>query len=170
MDLKGATLELEGSDGAHPFEGSSLLGRYYLAGLSHENIVVGATKEYGFHPEEAFSELRLNMEQSWTDEYKTRIEAHIHEEGIKIWRPLEKWKPVRIRTGVRALPPMTQLGALPLLRFQKPNYWVISGLGSRGVLYHAWLGSQIAKSILYVMKHPSNDVSAFLHPPLWTIG
>ncbi len=68
------------------------------------------------------------------------------------------------RSGVRALPPRTAGGSLPLLgRLEGavvrgsaaagaaaplPPVWVVAGLGSRGLVYHAWLGEQLARAVL----------------------
>ena len=55
-----------------------------------------------------------------------------------------------VRSGVRALPPRTKEGALPLagrLRTDRP-WWVVAGLGARGLVYHAWLGKLVAAAIL----------------------
>ena len=56
-----------------------------------------------------------------------------------------------VRSGVRALPPRTAEGSLPLAgKLQEPGrqWWVVVGLGARGLVYHAWLGRLIACAIL----------------------
>ena len=63
-----------------------------------------------------------------------------------------------VKWGVRALPPRTQLGALPLLGRVLPArtaeqpvsapIWVLVGLGSRGLVYHALLAEQLATAVL----------------------
>ena len=63
---------------------------------------------------------------------------------------LHRWRVAGVRSGVRALPPRTAQGALPLagrLRDDKP-WWVVSGLGARGLVYHAWLGQLLAAAVL----------------------
>lgn len=52
---------------------------------------------------------------------------------------------------MRALPPRTAYGSLPLvgqLHAGSP-YWLCVGLGSRGLVYHAWLGQLLADAILH---------------------
>lgn len=55
-----------------------------------------------------------------------------------------------VRAGVRAMPPRTAQGALPLAGRLRPDrcWWVVSGLGARGLVYHAWLGRLLAAAVL----------------------
>lgn len=63
-------------------------------------------------------------------------------------------------SGVRAMPPRTQLGSVPLTgRMPRPehrNAWYVTGLGGRGLLYHAELGRTVALAAL------TNDEGALL--------
>lgn len=55
-----------------------------------------------------------------------------------------------IRLGVRALPPRTAAGAMPLAG-QVPgmdDVWVVAGLGARGLVYHAWLAQLVAQGVM----------------------
>lgn len=52
--------------------------------------------------------------------------------------------------GIRA---SSKQGHHPILGRSGPKTWFMTGLGSKGLLYHAWLGRQLAKSVL------SNDPS-----------
>lgn len=58
-----------------------------------------------------------------------------------------------MRTGVRALPPRTPYGSIPLAgRVQdggegQPPCWVLVGLGARGLVYHALLGKWLAAAV-----------------------
>ncbi len=51
---------------------------------------------------------------------------------------------------MRALPPRDQHGSLPLAGrvASEQNLWVVGGLGARGLVYHAWLGSLMARAVL----------------------
>lgn len=55
-----------------------------------------------------------------------------------------------MRSGVRALPPRSAAGSLPLAGKLEAgrNWWVVAGLGARGLVYHAWLGRLIAQAVL----------------------
>ncbi|KAH9293725.1 hypothetical protein KI387_041072, partial [Taxus chinensis] len=87
--------------------------------------------------------------------------------------PIQNWMVLGSQAGVRAMPPRTSLGALPIIGcidnfvidyFQKykqtentnyclshqktiPKYWFVGGLGSRGLIYHGWLGKMIARAV-----------------------
>ena len=73
----------------------------------------------------------------------------------------------RVRAGVRALPRRTHNGYVPLVDLlpsdklssthtqdDLPQTWIFTGLGSRGLTHHAFLGRRLARAIL------SGDVSA----------
>jgi glycine/D-amino acid oxidase-like deaminating enzyme len=57
---------------------------------------------------------------------------------------------------VRALPPRSQLGSVPLVGRLPPElgnpeerpWWLLVGLGARGLVYHAWLARQLARAAL----------------------
>lgn len=140
-------MQPKGHNAPH-FNGPSLLNHIYLASQSPDCAIIGATYKYDYTSTEALSELDHNLNQSWPRAYESSAIDYLHSEGKKVWRPLTDWEPVQLRTGVRALPPKTHRGALPLLRFLNPNIWIISGLGTRGLLYHAYLGATTAHSIL----------------------
>ncbi|XP_038700666.1 uncharacterized protein LOC119997601 isoform X2 [Tripterygium wilfordii] len=69
---------------------------------------------------------------------------------------IKNWTLTGARAGLRAMPPLTPLGSLPLLGsvndFVAKNcttrYWLFGGLGSRGLLYHGWLGKLIAQAVV----------------------
>ena len=63
---------------------------------------------------------------------------------------LGRWRITGVRTGVRALPPRDSQGSLPLAGRvnSKHRLWVVGGLGARGLVYHAWLGSAMAQAVL----------------------
>ncbi|GJQ11829.1 hypothetical protein GpartN1_g3620.t1 [Galdieria partita] len=60
---------------------------------------------------------------------------------------------IHIDGAFRALPERTQLGSIPIVdlagKFKECNMWLYTGLGSRGILYHAWLSQQLAKAIVF---------------------
>lgn len=90
--------------------------------------------------------------------------------AAQLWAPVNQWKVSRIRNGVRAIPPRTPAGSIPLLDCLPsspcaphqgtppealsaqmpvmPRVWVIGGLGARGLLYHAMLAKLLATAIL----------------------
>ena len=63
------------------------------------------------------------------------------------------WRPSQATSGMRALPPRSVLGTVPIVgRLQGvpegKDVWVLTGLGSRGVLYHAYLGRCLAQAVV----------------------
>ncbi|KAJ9163000.1 hypothetical protein P3X46_022723 [Hevea brasiliensis] len=69
---------------------------------------------------------------------------------------IKDWTFTGAKAGLRAMPPQTPQGSLPLLGcvndFVGDNcickYWLFGGLGSRGLLYHARLGNLMAQAVL----------------------
>lgn len=59
---------------------------------------------------------------------------------------MHRWEVVGVRSGVRALPQRSAQGSLPLAGKLEggKKWWVVAGLGARGLVYHAWLGRLIA--------------------------
>lgn len=91
--------------------------------------------------------------------------------GLKIgassvWPPLSSWSVSAVRSGVRAIPSRTESGSIPYLgRFRdksapvrgdgdgdgatgRSEWWLVCGLGARGLVYHAWLGKLLAEAVL----------------------
>ena len=68
------------------------------------------------------------------------------------------WTLTGAQAGVRAMPPLTPQGSFPLLgciddhvvgsSCGTSKYWLIGGLGARGLLYHGWLGKLTARAVL----------------------
>ncbi|KAG8470280.1 hypothetical protein KFE25_008701 [Diacronema lutheri] len=66
--------------------------------------------------------------------------------------------------GVRAMPPRTRLGSVPLagrVPGHERNAWFVAGLGGRGLLYHAELGRTVALAAL------ADDDGALLPDCTW---
>ncbi|HSX37970.1 MAG TPA: FAD-dependent oxidoreductase [Chlamydiales bacterium] len=62
----------------------------------------------------------------------------------KFYSKAEDFKILEIRSGARISRPK---GYRPLIEKINHKTWVFTGLGSRGLLYHAWLGKQLAQEI-----------------------
>jgi hypothetical protein len=61
-----------------------------------------------------------------------------------------RWRSAGVRSGMRALTPRTHLGTLPLVGRLAAGrrWWLVGGLGARGLVYHAWLGAITAAAVL----------------------
>ncbi len=66
------------------------------------------------------------------------------DKAARIYPPAKEFKIVEIRTGVRASPKM---GHQPVFAKIGPKYWVFTGLGSRGLMYHALLAKKLVMMI-----------------------
>jgi glycine/D-amino acid oxidase-like deaminating enzyme len=62
----------------------------------------------------------------------------------KFYPPASDFEVVEIRAGARISQPK---GYRPILEKLDAKTWVFTGLGSRGLLYHAWLGKQLANHL-----------------------
>lgn len=73
-----------------------------------------------------------------------------------VYPGISKWNFVRARAGIRAMPPLTTNGSLPLLGClndvtgERSNcvFWLVGGLGARGLLYHSLVGKLTAKAVI----------------------
>jgi glycine/D-amino acid oxidase-like deaminating enzyme len=66
------------------------------------------------------------------------------EKAAKFYPPAKTFEILEVRAGVRISRPK---GYRPIVEQIGPKTWVFTGLGSRGMLYHAWLGKQVADAI-----------------------
>lgn len=66
------------------------------------------------------------------------------------------------RSGMRALPPRNTAGAVPLAGrlHEGRSWWLLAGLGARGLVYHAWLAQRVAAAVVH------DDESPLLLPEL----
>ncbi|KAL4528602.1 hypothetical protein Ndes2437A_g03161 [Nannochloris sp. 'desiccata'] len=74
------------------------------------------------------------------------------------------WQVATVRSGYRALPQRTAEGSIPYAgklvypitavgedrstKERKHNWWVVGGLGARGLVYHGWLGKIVAAGVV----------------------
>ena len=72
--------------------------------------------------------------------------AELREKMGLFYPSAREWEEVELRMGVRAAP---QVGYRPIIAKLASNQWALAGLGSRGVLYHALLGRDLAEQIMY---------------------
>ncbi|GAB4832725.1 hypothetical protein Ancab_006742 [Ancistrocladus abbreviatus] len=109
----------------------------------------------------------LHLGATW--EWKSRNHSpHVFPE--EAWRAIEEllpkasavyphignWTLTGARAGLRGMPPLTPQGSLPLLGCvddlvgaqRSCKYWLVGGLGSRGLLYHGWVGKLTAQAVL----------------------
>lgn len=154
-----------GGGGGYPPGAPSLLGSTYISAHGTKNLVVGATKRYGLSAAEAYSQC---SQPAVTD----AAVAHAAVEALlppaaELWPPVAGWEVAAVVSGVRALPTRGRDGSIPYIgriparwaaegleeqqAQQQPGerpWWLVGGLGARGLVYHAWLGRLVAEALL----------------------
>lgn len=71
-------------------------------------------------------------------------EKELLEKAARFYPPAAQFQVVQRGCGVRVSP---RVGYLPFAEQIGPKQWVFTGLGSRGLLYHAYLGKQLAEKV-----------------------
>lgn len=133
-----------------PLMSGSYVVPQYTSNSKACKIIVGATHQYGF------------------DDGDFDISNKEKLEGVKdeLSGPLQKllpqlfdeWNISGIQTGIRAVPPRNLEGAIPIVCQVKgaPEdrfCWLFTGLGGRGLMYHAFLGRKLAHAIIAGREH-----------------
>ncbi|KAG6410470.1 hypothetical protein SASPL_128531 [Salvia splendens] len=109
----------------------------------------------------------MDLGSTWDWEsrnYSRGVTADEASEAVKLLLPkacsvypaIKKWDVTGTVGGLRGMPPVTANGSLPLLgcidkyidRSRSCKYWLFTGLGARGLLYHGWLGKLLVRAVL----------------------
>lgn len=78
----------------------------------------------------------------WKPEAKKAEE--LIEQAAQFYPPVRDFQVIEMLCGVRLSP---KVGYRPFWEQVLPKIWVFTGLGSRGLLYHAWLGKELAEKV-----------------------
>lgn len=141
-----AHLELPDEYEEYQSQAPNLLSHTWLAVQGARKMVLGATKDWHSGPE--CGDVSAEEESLVQDELVQR--------AAQFYPRIKQWEVKSLRAGVRAMPPRTPLGALPLAgcvnKLVQPlqsetQWWLIGGLGSRGLIYHGWLGELVAAAV-----------------------
>eukprot|EP00887_Chlorella_sp_A99_P005223 scaffold1.g5223.t1 len=158
--------------GGYPPGAPSLLGSPYISAHGSRSLVVGATKRYGLTPAEALAQCAQPAVGAPAE--RAAAEAALLPPAAQLWPPLGAWRVEAVLSGVRALPTRGSDGSIPYLgrlpaattaqdaaeglpranaagdqeEGRRPAWWIVGGLGSRGLVYHAWLGRLAAEAAL----------------------
>lgn len=141
-----AHLELPDDMIGYPESGPSILSDAWIAVQGPRNLDVGSTWEWK----------SLNSSPNVSNDEASKALLQLLPKASSIYPAIKDWIFTGARAGLRAMPPLTTLGSLPLLgcindvigRNHTCKYWLFGGLGSRGLLYHAWLGNLMAQAVL----------------------
>ncbi|XP_024978891.1 uncharacterized protein LOC112516117 isoform X2 [Cynara cardunculus var. scolymus] len=129
-----------------PEHSPSILSDAWLAIQNPRNLYMGSTWEWK----------SCNYAQNVSMEEASKALEELLPKAAAIYPGITKWAFEGASAGLRAMPPLTGNGSLPLLgciddfisQTHASKFWLFSGLGSRGLLYHAWLGKLMAKAVL----------------------
>lgn len=106
----------------------SLMGKKYLAKMEEEGeFEIGSTYERGFTTDLPEMESALRELQEAVEEFASGADV------------------LECRAGVRVI---NSFGYLPIAKKLSSKCTVLTGMGSRGLLYHAYYGKMVAQSIL----------------------
>ncbi|XP_062010546.1 uncharacterized protein LOC133726922 isoform X1 [Rosa rugosa] len=132
--------------GEYPGFGPSILSDAWLAVQGPRSLYMGSTWEW---------KSRNSSSNVSADEAAEALKDLLPK-ACGIYPVVKDWTFIGARAGLRAMPPLTPHGSLPLLgcvnniigQNQTCKYWLFGGLGSRGLLYHGWLGKLMAQAVL----------------------
>ncbi|KAF5788191.1 putative FAD dependent oxidoreductase, FAD/NAD(P)-binding domain superfamily [Helianthus annuus] len=124
----------------------SILSDAWIAIQNPRNLYAGSTWEWKSR----------NYSQNVSTEEASKALEELIPKASAVYPNISKWAFNGARAGLRAMPPLTSNGSLPLLgqiddligQTHKSKFWLFSGLGSRGLLYHAWLGKLTAQAVI----------------------
>ncbi|KAL1363459.1 hypothetical protein AAHE18_03G150700 [Arachis hypogaea] len=130
----------------YPERGPSILSDAWIAVKSPRELHVGSTWEWK----------SSNSSPSVSPDEASSALTELLPKASVIYPRIMNWDFTGARAGLRAMPPLTSLGSLPLLGCindimegnQTCKYWLFGGLGARGLLYHGWLGNLMAHAVL----------------------
>ncbi|CAA7408067.1 unnamed protein product [Spirodela intermedia] len=124
----------------------SILSDAWLAVQGPRSLVMGSTWDWGSR----------DYSSSVSPEEASRALDELLPKAASVYPAIERWAPVGASGGLRAMPPLTPLGSLPLLgclddivgdKGQR-RYWLVGGLGARGLLYHGLLGKLTSQAVM----------------------
>ncbi|XP_022135025.1 uncharacterized protein LOC111007124 isoform X2 [Momordica charantia] len=130
----------------YPELGPSILSDAWLAIQGPRSLYMGSTWEWQ----------STNSSPEVSEDEGLRTLAELLPKVAAIYPSIKEWSFTGARAGLRAMPPLTPPGSLPLMgcideivrHNSSCKYWLLGGLGSRGLLYHGWLGKLTAQAVL----------------------
>lgn len=133
--------------GDFPDHSPSVLSDAWIAVQGPRSLCLGSTWEWGSR----------EYSSSVSSEEASRTLQDLLPKACIFYPQITNWVLTEARAGLRALPPLTPQGSFPLLGciddlvggHCASKYWLIGGLGSRGLLYHGWLGKLTAQAVLF---------------------
>lgn len=130
----------------YPDHSPSILSDAWLAVQGPRDLLIGSTWEWKSR----------NTSREVPAEEASRALDNLIPKASTIYPKIKGWDFIGARAGLRAMPPLTSRGSLPLLGSvdhlldsnRDCRFWFFGGLGARGLLYHALLGKLLAQAVL----------------------
>ncbi|XP_060171894.1 uncharacterized protein LOC132603049 isoform X1 [Lycium barbarum] len=130
----------------YPEHSPSVLSDAWLAVQGPRSLYLGSTWEWKSR----------NHSRHVPEEEASKALEELLPKAYAVYPAIKNWTVKGARAGLRAMPPLTAEGSLPLLGCvdefiggpTECKYWLFTGLGSRGLFYHAWLGKLMAQAVL----------------------
>lgn len=130
----------------YPEYSPSILSDVWFAVQGPRSLYLGSTWEWG----------SSNYSSIVSSEEASATLQQLLPKASMVYPQITNWNLTGAQAGVRAMPPLTPQGSFPLLGciddlvggHHASKYWLIGGLGARGLLYHAWLGKLTAQAVL----------------------
>lgn len=126
--VKGQLIEIEWPAKIPPLPVSLVSQVYLCMNAESSRVIVGATYEHQFSDS--------------APDHKKAI-AELYPRAIALYPALADAKVVDVKAGLRASTP----SHLPFAGHVKGNLWALTGLGSRGLLYHAYFAKRLVQEI-----------------------
>lgn len=141
-----------------------LLSGVYVVPIAHETGSSGQNLSSELHTAIVGATFQYNFPVPPPPPDVTGIKDKFSDKILRMHPSLfDNWSVSSTRTGIRAIPPRTKEGAIPIACKVEGtpdgrSCWLFTGLGGRGLLYHAFLGRCLARSVIAgVDKHIPGD-------------
>ena len=139
--VKGQIIQLEWPRELPPLPMSVIADKQIVMSPDHKSCSIGSTYEHDF------SDHHAHLEKT-AEALLPKI--------TPCFPALKEAKVIGCRAGFRASPKER----FPLLGRLDEKFWFLAGLGSKGLLYHGWLGKRLARSII-------EDSTKFIPPEVF---
>lgn len=127
--VKGQVLELSWPKNQIPLNCALNSHVYLLMTHSRTSCLVGATYEKGHQTAESDLET---------------AKRELLPKAFELFPPLKEASIINCYSGMRAVTPQH----LPLIQSLNPSQWVLTGMGSKGLLYHALFAKELVQKVL----------------------
>ncbi|GJN29479.1 hypothetical protein PR202_gb17705 [Eleusine coracana subsp. coracana] len=126
----------------------SILSDAWMAFQGPRSVSIGSTWQWNSE----------NYASMVSDEEARAAMEELVPKASGVYPGITKWDFVCARAGIRAMPPLTANGSLPLLGCLNDvigdkiknncTFWLVGGLGARGLLYHGLVGKLTAQAAI----------------------